>query len=159
MKRLVVLALAALLSACAQMTVQKPLTPTPSFAGPRLEEGRFVSFDGARLGLTTWTPAGEPWAVIVGVHGMDDYANAFHLAAPYWASQSIATYAYDQRGFGAAPEHGRAPGPADRDDLPGAAPAGAGSVDRRVMVGRGRAAQAHVPADCRRGQGAVGEAG
>ena len=37
---------------------------------------------------------------------MDDYANAFHLAAPYWASQGIATYAYDQRGFGRSPQRG-----------------------------------------------------
>ena len=106
MKRLIVLAFALLLGACAQMAVQKPLTPEPSFAGPRLEADRFVSFDGAKLGLTTWKPAGEPWAVIVGVHGMDDYANAFHLAAPYWADQGIATYAYDQRGFGRSPQRG-----------------------------------------------------
>ncbi len=106
MKRLVVLAIAVLLSACAHMAVQKPLAPEPSFTGPRLEADRFVSFDGARLGLTSWLPQGEPWAVIVGVHGMDDYANAFHLAAPYWANQGIATYAYDQRGFGRSPQRG-----------------------------------------------------
>jgi acylglycerol lipase len=106
MKRLIVLAFVVLLSACAQMAVQKPLAPEPGFAGPRLEADRFISFDSARLGLTSWTPAGEPWAVIVGVHGMDDYANAFHLAAPYWASQGIATYAYDQRGFGRSPQRG-----------------------------------------------------
>ena len=36
----------------------------------------------------------------------------------------------------------RAAGPADRDDLPGAAAAGAGRADRRVLVGGGRAAAA-----------------
>jgi acylglycerol lipase len=104
---LVVLGFAAWLSACAPMTVQQPLAPEPGFAGPRLETDDFVSFDGATLGLSQWSPAsGEPWAVIVGVHGMDDYARAFHLAAPYWASQGIATYAYDQRGFGRSPQRG-----------------------------------------------------
>jgi len=104
---LFVLGLAAWLSACAPMTVQQPLAPEPGFAGPRLETDHFVSFDGAKLGLSQWAPAsGEPWAVIVGVHGMDDYARAFHLAAPYWASQGIATYAYDQRGFGRSPQRG-----------------------------------------------------
>jgi alpha-beta hydrolase superfamily lysophospholipase len=44
--------------------------------------------------------------VIVGLHGMDDYANAFHLAGPYWADRGIATYAYDQRGFGRSPDRG-----------------------------------------------------
>ncbi len=107
MKHLLVLALVALLGACAQMTVQTPLAPEPTFAGPRLEADRFVSFDGAKLGLSRWDAAGgEPWAVIVGVHGMDDYANAFHLAAPYWSSRGIATYAYDQRGFGRSPQRG-----------------------------------------------------
>jgi alpha-beta hydrolase superfamily lysophospholipase len=107
MKRLAVLLLLSFVAACATPIVQRPLSPTPEFSGPRLEADRFVSFDGARLGLTHWDVAGgEPWAVIVGVHGMDDYANAFHLAAPYWASQGIATYAYDQRGFGRSPQRG-----------------------------------------------------
>ncbi|HTX51326.1 MAG TPA: alpha/beta fold hydrolase [Caulobacteraceae bacterium] len=92
-------------AACAPMQVQHALAPGPDFTGPRLEADRFVSFDGAKLGLTRWLPAGgEPWAVIVGVHGMDDYARTFHLAAPDWAAHGIATYAYDQRGFGRSPE-------------------------------------------------------
>ena len=44
--------------------------------------------------------------MIVGVHGMNDYANAFHLAAPWWAEQGVTTYAYDQRGFGRSPGRG-----------------------------------------------------
>jgi alpha-beta hydrolase superfamily lysophospholipase len=105
-KRLVVLVVVLALGACAPM-VQHALTPEAGFGGPRLETHVIVSFDGARLGLTRWDVAGgEPWAVIVGVHGMNDYANAFHLAAPYWASQGIATYAYDQRGFGRSPDRG-----------------------------------------------------
>jgi alpha-beta hydrolase superfamily lysophospholipase len=94
------------LAACAPMQFQHARTPPAGFPGPRLEADRVVSFDGARLGLTTWLPADEPWAVIVGVHGMNDYANAFHLAAPWWAEQGIATYAYDQRGFGRSPQRG-----------------------------------------------------
>ena len=40
-----------------------------------------VSFDGARLALATWIPAGPraPWAAIVALHGMNDDKNAFHL--------------------------------------------------------------------------------
>jgi|HubBroStandDraft_1064217.scaffolds.fasta_scaffold09027_3 acylglycerol lipase len=107
MKPLAILAAVLALAACAPI-VQRPLTPPPTFAGPRIEGDRFISFDGAALGLSHWdVPAGqEPWAVIVGLHGMDDYANAFHLAAPYWASQGVATYAYDQRGFGRSPQRG-----------------------------------------------------
>jgi alpha-beta hydrolase superfamily lysophospholipase len=104
------LLLAALLAACAP-TLQQAGRPDSTFAGPHLEGDRFVSFDGARLGLTGWDAkdglvGGEPKAVVVGVHGMNDYANAFHLAAAYWATQGITTYAYDQRGFGRSPGRG-----------------------------------------------------
>jgi acylglycerol lipase len=96
------------LAACAP-TLQKAERPAAGFTGPRLEpqDHVFVSFDGARLGLTEWDAASSaPWAVIIGVHGMDDYANAFHLAAPWWAEQGITTIAYDQRGFGRSPQRG-----------------------------------------------------
>jgi alpha-beta hydrolase superfamily lysophospholipase len=106
MTRALLLALALLVSACTPLVVQHPFTPAASFAGPHLEEDGVVSFDGARLGLQHWDPPGEPWAVIVGAHGMNDYSNAFHLAAPWWAGQGIATYAYDQRGFGRSPGRG-----------------------------------------------------
>ena len=98
------------LAACAP-TVQSALSPGLSFGGPRLEENVFVSFDGARLGLTVW-PArgGEPTAVIVALHGMNDYAAAFGLAASAWARMGITTYAYDQRSFGDAPNTGIWPG-------------------------------------------------
>lgn len=64
------------------------------------DANRMTSFDGAELGLTVWEADGSPEIVIVGVHGMNDYANAFHMAAPYWAERGVTTYAYDQRGFG-----------------------------------------------------------
>ncbi|HLI66547.1 MAG TPA: alpha/beta fold hydrolase [Caulobacteraceae bacterium] len=106
MGRWILIALAALsLTSCGPV-IQQAWTPGAGFRGPRLEPHAFVSFDGARLGLQEWLPDGEPWAVIVGVHGMDDYANAFDLAGPYWAKDGIATIAYDQRGFGRSPERG-----------------------------------------------------
>jgi len=97
---------ASLLAACAP-TLQRAALPEIGFSGPHMEARAFVSFDGTRLGLSQWEPKDrEPWAVIVGVHGMNDYANAFHLAGAYWASQGVATLAYDQRGFGRSPERG-----------------------------------------------------
>ena len=103
---LAVLFAALSLAACSPMLLQAPGAPPIGFAGPHLEADTVVSFDGARLGLTTWEAHGEPWAVIVGVHGMNDYANAFHLAAPWWAEQGVTTLAYDQRGFGRSPQRG-----------------------------------------------------
>ncbi|WP_233237183.1 alpha/beta fold hydrolase [Bordetella sp. LUAb4] len=63
--------------------------------------------DDARLPMRAWLPyRHEPWAVIVALHGMNDYSNAFDLPAQYWAYYGIATYAYDQRGFGASARPG-----------------------------------------------------
>lgn len=106
MKRLALVLLLLALSACAPRMVQSPLTPGAGFQGAHFETDAVVSFDGARLGLTKWEAAGEPWAVIVAAHGMNDYANAFNLAAPEWAKQGVTTYAYDQRGFGRSPGRG-----------------------------------------------------
>lgn len=70
---------------------------------------RVTSFDGAALGLTVWPAAGDtkPGHVVVGIHGMNDYAAAFDMAAPWWAEQGVTTYAYDQRGFGRSVGRGR----------------------------------------------------
>lgn len=104
-RALILTASAAALAACAPLR-QKPDLAGPGFTGPRLTEDGFFSFDGARLGLMRWLPAQAPDWVIVGLHGMNDYANAFHLAAEAWAGQGIATYALDIRGFGRSPERG-----------------------------------------------------
>jgi len=75
---------------------------------PRLAGDFLIAADGAKLPLKRWLPAGgkQPRAVIVALHGFNDYANAFALPAPFWAGNGIATYAYDQRGFGGAPNRG-----------------------------------------------------
>jgi alpha-beta hydrolase superfamily lysophospholipase len=48
---------------------------------------------------------------MVALHGMNDYANAFAIGGPWWAEQGIATYAYDQRGFGRTAPRGVWAGP------------------------------------------------
>jgi alpha-beta hydrolase superfamily lysophospholipase len=45
-------------------------------------------------------------AVVLALHGFNDYSNAFADAGEAFAAQGIATFAYDQRGFGRAPERG-----------------------------------------------------
>lgn len=109
-RRALILSVSALgLAACAPLA-QRPEVAALGFRGPRLRDDVFVSFDGARLGLMRWLPAGEaarePDWVVVGLHGMNDYANAYHLAAAWWAERGIATYALDVRGFGRSPERG-----------------------------------------------------
>jgi alpha-beta hydrolase superfamily lysophospholipase len=65
----------------------------------------FVTRDGLRLPLRHWD-AEKPRAIIVALHGMSDYSEAFDLPGPWWAAHGISVYAYDQRGFGAAPNAG-----------------------------------------------------
>ena len=72
---------------------------------PAIEDGRYVTRDGLRLGLAHWD-AEQPRAVIVALHGMNDYSHAFSRPGAWWAGQGISTYAYDQRGFGASPSRG-----------------------------------------------------
>ncbi len=88
------------LAACAPLS-QRPLIPPQDFTGPRLEPDALISFDGHRLPMSVWpSQTGAPSAVVVALHGMNDYAEAFTLAGPFWAARGVTTYAYDQRGFG-----------------------------------------------------------
>jgi acylglycerol lipase len=76
-------------------------------AVPRFTADAFVTSDGARLPLRVWRPSGEVKAVILALHGFNDYSNAFAGPGTALTYRGIATYAYDQRGFGAAPLRGR----------------------------------------------------
>ena len=77
---------------------------------PRFTDHDFITADGQVLPLRKWLPQGQVKAVILALHGFNDYSNAFAAPGEAWAKDGIATYAYDQRGFGAAPGRGRWPG-------------------------------------------------
>ena len=63
--------------------------------------------DGARLPYRAWLPAGPPQAILVVLHGFGDYSrNTFEIPAELFVARGIGVYAYDQRGFGAAPHRG-----------------------------------------------------
>ena len=98
LKTALVLALIAALGACASPHQQ---SAGPFDIAPHFESDMFVAADGARLPLRHWLPESEPNAVILALHGFNDYSNAFEAAGQYWRGRGIATYAYDQRGFGA----------------------------------------------------------
>jgi acylglycerol lipase len=110
---LIAIAALLLLAACApreprpvgSATPQRP--PSSEAAMPRFDGDTFVTADGERLPLRRWLPQGPPRAIILALHGFNDYSHAFAGPAALWAKQGIATYAYDQRGFGAAPGRGR----------------------------------------------------
>jgi alpha-beta hydrolase superfamily lysophospholipase len=72
---------------------------------PSIEDGTLLVRDGTSLPLRQWD-AEKPRAIIVALHGMGGYSNDFDMPAAWWAVHGITTYAYDQRGFGRAPNPG-----------------------------------------------------
>ena len=121
--RLVVVGAAVLLpvlAACA--SERRPAGPRTE--APRIADTALVAGDGARLPLRAWRPDGPPRAIILGVHGLNDYSNAFAIPAAAWTRAGVVVYAYDQRGFGAADAPGVWAGAATMiDDLDDAAAA------------------------------------
>lgn len=104
----------------------------PPVAAARLETGHYITTDGARLPLKIYA-ATAPRAVIVALHGFNDYRTSFDMAGEWWKQQGITSYAYDQRGFGGAPQRGIWPG---SDIL---------IEDARVMAALAKAAHPGLP--------------
>lgn len=102
------LALLAILSSCAAADTMPPPPVSPATAPTaELTPDSIVTPDGAVLPLHSWLPDGPVKTVVLALHGMNDYSHAFAGPGRAWAKDGIATFAYDQRGFGAAPLRGR----------------------------------------------------
>jgi acylglycerol lipase len=101
------LALLAWLVGCTTPVVQSRGEQTMS---PRLEVDRVIAADGATLPLGSWQPQGVPHAVVLALHGFNDYRQAFAEVGTFLAARGFTTYAYDQRGFGATAQRGLWPG-------------------------------------------------
>jgi alpha-beta hydrolase superfamily lysophospholipase len=97
------------IAALPSAAILRPAAPRPV---PHFTGNAFIAADGARLPLRKWLPEGRVKAVVLALHGFNDYSHAFAGPGAEWAKRGIATYAYDQRGFGRAPERGRWPGSA-----------------------------------------------
>jgi acylglycerol lipase len=98
---------AAVLAGCAMDGV--PATPLAD--GPGLRPDVMVTRDGLLLPLYTWPAAADPpRAIVVALHGMNDYGRSFQSLGGFLAQRGITTYAYDQRGFGSAPGRNWWPG-------------------------------------------------
>jgi alpha-beta hydrolase superfamily lysophospholipase len=73
---------------------------------PVLAVDALIARDGVRLPLRVWHAEAPEKAVVVALHGFNDYSNAWDMPATWWAAHGVTTYAYDQRGFGAGPQAG-----------------------------------------------------
>lgn len=80
----------------------------PPHAMPQIVNNALLTGSSKVLPVRHWLPEDgqEAKAVIVAVHGFNDYSNAFVNPGHYFAMHGVAVYAYDQRGFGATEERG-----------------------------------------------------
>lgn len=97
LRRLAVLAFCGLLAACA---VPLSYPAGPAVAQPHFLMDWFVARDGIRMTVRSWQPKGPAKAVVVALHGFNDYSNFFATPGAWLADRGVASYAYDQRGFG-----------------------------------------------------------
>ncbi len=91
------------IGACAPMVRE----PGPSIQAPTMTDDALTMADGASLPLHIWQPGSENIrAAVIALHGFNDYGRFFHELATYLANDGVVSYAYDQRGFGGAPNTG-----------------------------------------------------
>jgi acylglycerol lipase len=103
-----------MLAACSPQLV----LPGPQLAEPKLNTTTVVMPDGIKLPLHQWRPKQAPKAILLALHGFNDYGLFVKKGAKFFADHGLYVYAYDQRGFGAAPHFGQWPGrKALADDL------------------------------------------
>ncbi len=92
------------MSACSNPKLQT--RPDTTVYHTRLTPGSAIMSDGYVLPMKTWPSTGDPTAVVLALHGFNDYSNAFDATARHFADNLITTYAIDQRGFGATKQRG-----------------------------------------------------
>ncbi|WP_240342497.1 alpha/beta hydrolase [Methylococcus sp. EFPC2] len=85
---------------------QAPIRSGPAARQPVLARAHFVASDGAVLPVRAWLPNGPARAALVALHGFNDYSRFFASTGEFLARHGVASYAYDQRGFGLAPGNG-----------------------------------------------------
>ena len=105
-RHLVLISLA-FIAGCATPVVQQR---GDAVIAPQLAGDRVIVSDGAVLPLSIWAPDKPARAVVLALHGFNDYRNAFADVGPFLAERGMIVYAYDQRGFGATCQRGIWPG-------------------------------------------------
>ncbi len=107
MRSLSILLLCVSLLGCATPRIQNVSNITRI---PELMPDFAIMQDGYKLPLAVWEPQGEPEAIVLALHGFNDYRNAFAAAGEFLANHGVLVVAYDQRGFGETAQRGIWPG-------------------------------------------------
>ena len=96
--------IAALSAVVACAPVLKPAGP--AIRTPAIADGNLIARDNERLPLTSWPARQSPDTVIIALHSFRDYHKAYDELGRWFAARGVSVYAYDQRGFGGAPNRG-----------------------------------------------------
>ncbi len=103
MPRIFAIAALIVVAACAKPQLQEQ---GAAWRAPRLLPDAVLMDDGYRLPLRRWGDPAGARAIVLGLHGFNDYGNAFAGLGAYLAERQILTFAYDQRGFGTTDRRG-----------------------------------------------------
>jgi alpha-beta hydrolase superfamily lysophospholipase len=76
--------------------------PEKTINTPQLTDEGFFTVDGEMLSVKSWKPKNRAKAIIISLHGFNDYSNFFMAPGTFFAANGLRSYAYDQRGFGAS---------------------------------------------------------
>lgn len=98
------------LMAVACSPVVQPFQPPSAPMAGNIQDEIYQTPDGRALPLRIWPDpdrtAPPSCAVVLALHGFNDYRAAFDWSAPLLADWGVRVYAYDQRGFGENPRAG-----------------------------------------------------
>ena len=90
-------AISFLMVACAP----RVMLPSDQVVPPTLSDNIFISFDGAPLTYQKWLPpTGDIKSIVIALHGFNDYSQFFENTGIWLSQFGVASFAYDQRGFG-----------------------------------------------------------
>jgi alpha-beta hydrolase superfamily lysophospholipase len=78
----------------------------PVVEAPTETSHAFLMSDGTALRYRVWEPVGNPKAIVLALHGMNDSRDAWEFPADAFTAAGIEIISPDQRGFGATKQRG-----------------------------------------------------
>ena len=97
------LGLSVALGACAT-PYKYPQDPVKQ--SPTLFDDHAMMDDGYRLPMRQWGDPATSIAIVLAIHGLNDYSRGFESTGSHLAEHQLALVSYDQRGFGSTAGHG-----------------------------------------------------
>lgn len=78
----------------------------PKHTVPHLYDNYVIMEDDYKLPVRHWGDVNHSMAIVLAIHGLNDYSSGFDSTGRFLAEQGVSLIAYDQRGFGVTSGHG-----------------------------------------------------